>query len=961
MKKTITFLLLFTVGLTISAEDESLPGPSFSHPEGFYSESFELEILCPGDFPQAWLTFNGSYPGPDNAESVLYTSPVLMESREGDPNVFSLIPLNNGDSGLPEWLPPAEEVMKATIVGAVCVNGENEMSQQSFRTYFVELDSVLSFNVPIISIIAPPDSLFGFERGIMVPGIHYVPGQNRTGNYAQRGDEWERMMHVSFFEPDGQLGFGHFAGLRIHGNFTRGYPQKGLRLYSRSDYGTSRFDYKLFENQPQQRFNRFILRASGNDWVRTMFRDAVGQRFIDNLPIETQDYRPSVVFINGEFWGIHNMRERYDIHYFTRYYDLDDEDEIDYIDFAFRRAPFINEGDSVHYMEMLDFALENDLSLPENYAHMQTLMDMDNYLLMIAVGVYSSNTDWPQTNVRAWRTRNDFNEEGGMKDGRWRWLINDLDFGFGLFQQATHNNLERLFEDDKWYNELFLALMDNECFKNKLISLLANLMHSNMNAEYTNTLIDATAQRLENIMPMHIDRWQYPNSPALWNHNVNSFKNWMVNRPEHMRQQIVDQFELEGIAPFTIHITEPDAGLVKLNSMLISDQTPGIPSNPYPFEAVYFAGIPVRLEAIADAGYRFDGWTGYESNEPVITVDPAIIDDITAIFVYEPFEGDEMNPVAHNLADGDYMFDYWGSYQPELTFPNNMIFQQTQLTDPALRDEMSEPYFVPEHEYHEDDLESIGFPYALTRRTRINALGENGISFINTGRGRDLGAAVLALNLKDVDDAYVSFTAGTVLPNSRVYAVRLQYRLGNLAGFSDLLTDDGEPIEYLRNTSNNHEMHFRDIRLPEETIGHHYVQLRWKYYHVDVFSGPRAELRLDNIVVRTESTETHIQNRDNDLASQFKLHQNYPNPFQNTTSIGFFLPVKAHVTLEVFALTGQRFVTLANGYYNSGNHEVSLHANMLPSGLYVYRILIKDDHSVFRQTRKMLLQHCHHQ
>lgn len=956
MKKSVLFLTIVVVlSLFKNALAETIPAPGFSHGEGFYAEPFELQIACPESYPHAWVTFDGSYPGPENAESVLFTDPLFIDSREGEPDVFSIIPLNNGDSGLPAWLSPTPGVMKASIVGAVCVNDDNDRSEQTFKTYFVGLDSLLSFNVPIISIIAPPDSLFGHERGIMVPGVHYVEGQNRTGNFVQRGNDWERMIHISFFEPDGQLGFGHFAGVRIHGNFTRSFPQKGLRLYSRASYGKSRFDYKLFEHQPQQRFNRFVLKASGNDWGRSMFRDAVGHQFISSLPIETIDYRPSVVFINGEFWGLHNIRERYDVHYLDRYYSLSEEEEIDYIDFSFRRRPHINEGDDEHYMYMLEYAIANDLSLPENYAYIQTLMDIDNYLLMLATGVYSSNTDWPQTNVRAWRTRNDFQEEAGVKDGRWRWLINDLDFGFGLFQQPTHNNLARIFEDDKWYNELFLALMENEHFKSEFISLLANFMHTYMHPNHTNPIINEAALRIESIMPMHIDRWKYPASTGAWNNTVNSFRNWMINRPQHMREQIVNQFELDGIAPFTIDVNEPNAGMVKINSIFISPQTAGIPQNPYPFEATYFAGIPVRLEAIANAGYRFNSWIGFEGNDSVILVDPAMLHEITAVFEFEPFDGDEMNPAAHDLSVEDYVFDFWGPEQPQFTFPENMKFHQTATTDPGLEDEMTSIYYVPENEYHDDDASALGFPYALTRRTRINALAENGISFINTGRGRDVGAAVLALDLRSIENAYVNFTAGTVTPNERVYAIRLQYRVGNQGMFNDLTMDSGEPVEYLRNEVGGHEVRFSDIRLPEEVMGHPYVQLRWKYYHVEGSSGPRAELRLDDIAIKTEALISSAENIQAAMLPLFKLHQNYPNPFHANTNFSFDLAERSDVVIEVFNMSGQRFITITNGSYDAGSHVVNFNAEVLSPGFYIYRIHVITGNATAVQSKRMMV------
>ncbi|WP_164682413.1 CotH kinase family protein [Cyclonatronum proteinivorum] len=926
--------------------------PGFSHQAGFYTEAFDLNIACPDEFPQAWITRDGSWPGPENPESELFSGPILIDSRAGDENFFSLFPLNNGDPGIPAWLPPSEEVVKSNVISVTCFNAEGGHSETARRTFFVDENAYSRFSLAVVSFIGDPEGLFSFDTGIKVPGVHYVPGNNRSGNYFQRGEEWERMTHMEFFEKDGTYGFAQNAGMRIHGNFSRAYPRKSFRMYSRSEYGESRFEYKIFEEQPVQRFNRLIFRISGQDFRRSMFRDALAHRLYKNVGIETQDYRPVITFLNGEYWGIFSIRERYDHHYFNRMYEVD-RDSLDYIDFYFSRTPDVSNGTRTHYMDMLDFAAEHDLADDEHYSHMETLMDVDDFINMVVMGVYASNTDWPRTNVRVWRTRNEYRPEAGRKDGRWRWLLNDIDYGFGLYQNPAHNNFGAILNDN-WEGELIMALMDNDGFRYNFINRFADHIHTVFSPAHTDSVINWFVDGISAEMPEHVSRWQYPSSFNSWINTTNGLKNWLAARPDNIRQQLIERFELDGLATFTADVSEPNAGIIKLNSIRLAPETDGIGANPYPFEATYFAGVPVRLEAIPNAGYRFDGWEGHESSEPVITVDPAQLETISAVFVFEPFEGDEMNPVAHDLSTGDYLFDFWSPEQPELTFPANIVFQQTRMTDPGLNDEMTDPYFLTEEDYHEDDAGSIGFPYALTRRTRINALGDNGISFINTGRSRDLGAAVLALDTREAEEVFVNFTAGTVLPNAREYAIRLQWRIGNQGAFTDVTDSSGNPVEYVRNTTSGHETHFSDIRLPDEAAGVPYLQLRWKYYHVSGNSGPRAELRLDNILVRTEAFVS-VPETGNQLPRQFTLHQNYPNPFNPTTNISFELPVQSDIVLEVFNVTGQRVATLANGTWQAGSHTVAFNAQGLASGLYLYRLRTVGAANPVQLTGKMML------
>lgn len=709
-KKLAALILVCLLAMLSFGSSANSQTPGFSHQAGFYDEPFHLNIACPDEFPQAWVTFNGSWPGPDNPESELFTAPILIDSRAGDPNFFSLIPQNNGDSGIPAWLPPTEEVMKANTIKATCFDAGGNFSETVTRSYFINEQGRSRYSLAVVSVVSEPEGVFGFESGIKVPGVHYEEGNNQTGNYFQRGDEWERKMHIEFFEPDGTIGLSQFAGMRIHGNFTRSYPRKSLRIYSRSDYGTSRFEHKIFEGQPSQRFNRLILRISGNDFGRSLFRDALAHRLYRDVGIEIQDYRPVILFLNGEYWGIYNIRERYDRHYFNRVYGVEQEN-LDYIDFWFRRQPYVNEGSADHYMNMLDFAAENSLSVPENYAFMQTLMDTDDFINMVVMGIYASNTDWPRTNVRAWRTRNEYDASAGRQDGRWRWLLNDIDFGFGLFQNAAHNHFGSIM-NDRWEGELLMALLENDDFRFTFINRFADHMQSVFSPAHTDNVVSWFMDGIDGEVAEHVRRWQYPTTYNSWRNNANNMKNWLSARPENIRNQLIERFELDGLATFTADISAPNAGIIKLNSIRLAPETDGVAANPYPFEATYFAGVPVRLEAIPNAGYRFDGWLGHDSSEPVITVDPALLETITAVFVFEPFEGDDMNPVAHDLSTGDYLFDFWGPEQPELTFPANMVFQQTRLADPGLADEMTDPYFITEEEYHEDDASSIGFPYA---------------------------------------------------------------------------------------------------------------------------------------------------------------------------------------------------------------------------------------------------------
>ncbi len=208
-----------------------------------------------------------------------------------------------------------------------------------------------------------------------------------------------------------------------------------------------------------------------------------------------------------------------------------------------------------------------------------------------------------------------------------------------------------------------------------------------------------------------------------------------------------------------------------------------------------------------------------------------------------------VHPAPHVLASGSYAFGEWDASTPAGVYPPHMIFLQGAANDSTLATELDRAYHIPAADAVAPA--DADFPYAATNRTRINGLGGDGIAFINTGRGRDLGGALLALDTTGLEDARVGFTAGTVLPNFRNYAIRLQYRLGIDGPFTDLLDALGQPVEYVRDEVAGHEAVIEPVDLPPALLDQPYVQLMWRYHHLGVTDGSRAQLRLDDILVAT--------------------------------------------------------------------------------------------------------------
>ncbi len=278
-------------------------------------------------------------------------------------------------------------------------------------------------------------------------------------------------------------------------------------------------------------------------------------------------------------------------------------------------------------------------------------------------------------------------------------------------------------------------------------------------------------------------------------------------------------------------------------------------------------------------------------------------------------------PEAKDLtSDPSFIFNYWSADEPAGSFPDNMLFVQSKQDDPGPGTAILHAYHILPDDYASDDQGNIGFPYRNTRRTRINGLGENGISFINTGRGRDLGAAVLALDTRNLSQLYLNWTASTIIPNSRNYALRPQYRASIDSNWKNFRDNNGQIIEYLRNENPGHSQEFLDIKLPEEALNQPYVQVRWLYYFTGQQSNPNVNAR-DMLALNKVEIVDYLTNTDDiDLINENKLIT-YPNPvmgdkvYFNKTTSGYLFDITGRVMDVIENSNSISIQSLSNGVY----------------------------------------------
>jgi hypothetical protein len=639
-----------------------LEPPLFSHSAGFYDEPFELSITA-SEGVTILYTLDGSEPSVSNLDGRTYSYKTEYPKDTGvtellGPLLAEMIQTLSYSAPVPiidrtasasklaqfntrftsQAVTPAETPRKGTVVRSKVVQEGHLPSRTVTHTYFVGSDFSELDDLLILSIAVDEPDLFSYDEGIYVPGVDaddwrlanaqssWNPG--RPANYTQRGEAAERGAHLEVFTADGERGLSQDLGVRIHGGWSRANKVKSLRLYARAGYGDDSFDYpffpelekRAFPGEPLERFERLILRNSGgfNDWEFTYFRDAFAQSLVNPLSFDNQAYRPAVHFINGEYWGLINIRERQDEGYFLGHYGVN-EDEIAILETSLTEGLVVDTGtpsDLDHFLETVAFAQTNEMAVPDNYIWVQERVDTDNLAAYYAMQIYFNNKDWPDNNNDLWRKRTLGYQPDSARghDGRWRWLLYDTDFGFGGWNfPRTGRPLARVLNVEGYrasgiqnspVNQLFRALVFNSPdFRNTFINAMADQLNSVFRENRVVEILDSFEAHIAPFRAEHNNRWQTNLREDL------KMRTHALNWPDWQRTQIADEFALSGCADVTLH-ADPTMGRVRINSLWVDSELSGIPdvSMPYPWSGTYFVGVPVDLEAIAVDGYRFVGW-----------------------------------------------------------------------------------------------------------------------------------------------------------------------------------------------------------------------------------------------------------------------------------------------------------------------------------------------------------------
>lgn len=537
----------------------------FSPAGGFYDATTLVNLAAP-DAEVIYYTLDGSQP---SAQSARYNGPIHLS--------------------------------ETAVVRAVAFRQEGGEEHGAYlgNSYFIHEPRT---RLPVVSLAITPGVLFHPSRGIFVQGTDAVDSlwHKPGANFWTRR---EHAMHLEVFAPDGSHWFNSRAGMRLFGGMSRLFPQKSLAIMSRKRYGDARFKMPVFGEDYEDKFKFLVLRNSGSDFGKSHFRDAFMTTLVRDWGLETQASQPAQVYINGNYWGVYNIREKVNRYFIESHARDVHRDSIDLLEHYLMRK----RGSRAHYQDMLNFLERYDLDIEQNYEYLSSLMEIDNFMQYQIAQVYFDNRD-AGGNIKYWRPRTD--------EGRWRWILYDTDWGYGLHRDEAYRANSLAFHTEPngphwpnppWSTYLLRKLLRNEGFRHRFINRFADHLNTSLSAETAGSVLDSFYLLYRTEIPRHLQRWRLRQST--WEEQVDIMRNFAEKRPGYLRDDLREYFSAGADRRMEVRATSG-------GTVLVNDYLSSVALNGY-----YFANYPVKLRAVPHYGCRFVGWEDAPDLDREVEVD----------------------------------------------------------------------------------------------------------------------------------------------------------------------------------------------------------------------------------------------------------------------------------------------------------------------------------------------------
>ena len=471
------------------------------------------------------------------------------------------------------------------------------------------------YNFPIVSILVKPDEFFppnGIYEGHMV---------NTSSGTELVGNCWKKIPIPCFVEFMFRQKCVEATSclIKTFGGMTLGFNEKSLHLIAEDSLGARKFRYKFFRRLPYNEFRHLVLRTSGNDQNQTRFKDMSCSSFAMEMGIDHMAYQPTIMYVNGEYFGIVNLREKVN------------KDYLSYHHHALKDSTILVQGSGQRepsFMEVFQFVQDNYTS-PTFLEDLDSKIDLESYLNWSILQIYIANTD-SRGNVRFWKDKS--------QDNKWRWIFYDSDLGCNPnFHSINFLNKRISPRSTDWYNpgyttHLLRHITYNEDTKNRFINQACLLMNTILHRDSTLHRIDQFTQWLEPEMPYHVLRYpiRRKGSVEAWQTHVKNYRAFWESRPESMMAHYKETFSLGETVDVDVTTNFPDQPLLEFNHSKI--KFTGV-------KGPFFSGRTLPVKAKDNAfPYLFKKWDDNPELGPERELDLSTDVQVRAKYVHAPID-----------------------------------------------------------------------------------------------------------------------------------------------------------------------------------------------------------------------------------------------------------------------------------------------------------------------------------
>ena len=439
-----------------------------------------------------------------------------------------------------------------TVVRAISVR-EGYVTNYSVSGTFLFRSDDVNHALPVVTLVTDPANLWDEKTGIYAYGEQYDPDLAygdaiTTANYwksKQDEDAWERPGCLGVFDESGQQVFSQNIGMRIAGSFGRGRAQKGFNIFARDEYGDNRMEYPFFENLDFTEYKSIVLRAGAQDQNSGKFRDelATGLLVGSDVNFLYQSYKPYVLYLNGEYWGVYFMKEKRNRFFVAQHEGTEDNVNLSII----RSGTSAYYGSATEWAELMSWlnGKGNDLSNASDYAYVEERVDLDSFMDYMICEIYSANSDvW---NIQYYK----------VDGGKWKWIYYDFCWSFGASENRTnHQTLSIRRLSSKPCSDLFNALLKNSDWRDRFCRRFAELLSTIYAPENVLAKIDALYAQVEPEIAREREKFNGETFMGVTQHSevrgtyegflrqVEIMREFATGRPDSIKEQLQKEFGL---------------------------------------------------------------------------------------------------------------------------------------------------------------------------------------------------------------------------------------------------------------------------------------------------------------------------------------------------------------------------------------------------------------------------------